>query len=122
MENSFNVATEFTIPIQGRCLATTAWLMAQSPRKDQKWRSAAGHIVGIPAHPRAGVPITVLFTADGLQTGEAQTLWETKDHGTAYGARHIFTPSRSGTNWIEAEAVWPDGRRAFGMVEFEVAP
>ena len=38
--DSFNLATEFTIPIQGRGMATLAWLMARSPLKTQPWRTA----------------------------------------------------------------------------------
>jgi hypothetical protein len=30
-----------------------------------------------------------------------------------------FTPRRGGTQWIEAEAVWPDGRRVFAVKEFK---
>ncbi|HLJ57534.1 MAG TPA: glycoside hydrolase family 9 protein [Chthonomonadaceae bacterium] len=113
--DSFNVATEFTIPIQGRCLAVTAWLMAQSSLKSQAWRAAAGRIVGIPAH--SSVPFRVTFNAEGMDSRAAQIVWEAAGQEPQIGQSFTVTPPRSGPAWIEAEATWPDGRRAFAVVE-----
>src|SRR5262249_35845160 len=67
--DSFNVATEFTIPIQGRCLGTLAWLMARSPQKTQQWRAAAGKIVGVPASVPAGTRLAVSLKVEGNAAG-----------------------------------------------------
>jgi hypothetical protein len=120
--DSFNVATEFTVPIQGRCLATTSWLMAQSALKGQKWRAATGRIIGMGATAKVGERLRLAFTADGLDPRSARIVWEAADQQPAYGAEYRFTPSRPGPSWIEAEAQWPDGRRAFATVEFHVSP
>src|SRR5882724_6879285 len=70
--DSFNVATEFTIPLQGRCLGTLAWLMAQSPLKTQKWRAATGKLVGAPYLYPMGKQFSVSLTVEGMDLKEAQ--------------------------------------------------
>jgi hypothetical protein len=120
--DSFNVATEFTIPLQGRSLAVAAWLMARSGLKDQKWRSAVGRITGTAASARVGQPVAVGFNAAGLKSGEAQIVWEASDQQPRYGQTYRFTPSKPGKFWIEAEAQWPDGRRSFAVLEGHAAP
>jgi hypothetical protein len=116
--DSFNVSTEFTIPIQGRCLGTLAWLMGRSARKDQKWRAAAAHIVGMPAAVGTGKPYSLTLKVEGLNPEEAQIVWEAEGQEPKFGTRYEFTPSHAGPHWIEAEALWPDGRRAFAVSEF----
>jgi len=120
--DSFNVATEFTIPVQGRCLATTAWLMARSSRKDQKWRSAAAHIVGVPLKARAGTRVRATLSVPGMDLQGARIVWEAEGQEPAFGTSYNVTPARPGPHWIEAEAQWPDGRRAFAAVDFEASP
>ena len=120
--DSFNVATEFTIPIQGRCLATTAWLMARSSRKAQKWRAAAGRMDGVPVRIQAGASFRVTLHVDGMDSRDAQIVWEAAGQEPKFGAAFACHPSHAGPYWIEAEAVWPDGRRAFAVLDFSVAP
>jgi hypothetical protein len=119
--DSFNVATEFTIPLQGRCLAVTAWLMARSALKAQKWRSAPARIVGVPVRAAAGAPFRVTLDVPGMDVRSAQIVWETAGREAAYGAGRTIMPDRPGPCWVEAEAVWPDGRRAFAIADFTVA-
>jgi len=115
--DSFNVSTEFTIPIQGRCLGTLAWLMGLSAKKDQKWRAANAHIVGIPAATRTGVRYPLTLKVEGLNPEEAQIVWEATGQEPQFGTHDDFTPTKAGPQWIEAEALWPDGRRAFAVFE-----
>lgn len=120
--DSFNVSTEFTIPIQGRCLGTLAWLMGRSAHRDQKWRAAGAHIVGMPAAAKAGLRYSLALKAEGLNMDEAQIVWEAIGQEPKFGTRYDFTPTRPGAQWIEAEAVWPDGRRAFAILDLSAAP
>ena len=116
--DSFNVATEFTIPIQGRCLAVTAWLMARSSLKAQKWRTAQARLVGLPDRVKSGVPFTVSLQAPGLDSSDAQIVWEASGNEPRFGQTFTFTPAKGGAQWIEAEALWPDGRRVSAALEF----
>jgi hypothetical protein len=45
----------------------------------------------------------------------ARVVWEARDQEPAYGATYTFTPTNYGSQWIEAEVQWPDGRRVFAV-------
>jgi hypothetical protein len=103
--DSFNLQTEFVVVNQARALATAAWLMVQTPLKNQPWKSA---------------PATIDFTTSGntrvarlkttLDLSQARICWEAADHEPVLGSQIILT---NATSWVEAEAQWPDGRRVF---------
>ena len=112
--DSFNLQAEFVIVNQARALATAAWLMAQTPLKDQPWKSA---------------PATIVFTTSGqsriatlktsLDLSRARIVWEAPDREPFFGDRIILT---NAVAWIEAEAQWPDGRRVFGVTNLAATP
>ena len=52
--DSFNLTTEFVISNQARGLAYLAWLMAQTPLKNQPWKSANAQISGLPFSVQKG--------------------------------------------------------------------
>jgi hypothetical protein len=117
--DSFNLATEFTIPIQGRGLATLAWLMAQSPLKAQAWRSAHTAISGIPANAKLGASFTAHLDVQGIRSEDAQIVWESDLQPPTHGHECSITPRETGRHWIEAEAMWSDGCRVSAAWEFE---
>jgi hypothetical protein len=126
--DSFNTATEFTVVTQARSLASLAFLMAQTPLKNQPWTYAQAKIVGIPQRIalQTGVTarlelINVSNTTD-FDLSKAQIVWEAQDQEPTFGSSYNFIPLKSGPQWIEAEAQWPDGRRAFATLEFQVFP
>lgn len=108
--DSFNLQTEFVIVNQARALATAAWLMAQTPAKNQPWKSA---------------PATIEFTISGpsrtamlktsLDLSRARIVWEAQGNESFFGDRMLLT---NAVSWIEAEAQLPDGRRIFGVKNF----
>ena len=105
--DSFNLQAEFVAVNQARALAATVWLMAQTPLKNQPWKSA---------------PATIEFTTSGLSRiatlktsldlGRARIVWEAQDREPFLGDRLVLT---NAVSWIEVEAQWPDGRRVFGV-------
>ncbi|HTL67265.1 MAG TPA: glycoside hydrolase family 9 protein [Lacunisphaera sp.] len=111
--DTFNVTTEFVNTDQARSLATAAYLATLTSAKSQAWKSAAATITGIPAQPALGTPITVGLQVAGMNLAGARIVWEAKGQSPAYGDSYTFTPSGYGAQWVEAEAQWPDGRRAF---------
>jgi hypothetical protein len=120
--DSFNTTTEFTVNVCGRGLAATAWLMGKTRLAAQPWKSAAARIEGAPARPVAGQPFEVSLAVEGLDPAAALVVWEGRDHEPFLGAKRTFTPAKAGPFWIEAEAQWPDGRRAFAVKEFSASP
>jgi hypothetical protein len=121
--DSFNVTTEFVIGDLGRGLATLAFLMAQTPAGRQAWKPEARlEITGLPNSAAVGQEIaaSVQIDAADLDLSKARILWEAPDHEPAFGRSFKVTPSAAGDQWIEVEAQWPDGKRAFGVKNFTV--
>jgi hypothetical protein len=110
--DSFNLSTEFVILNQARGLGYLAWLMAQTPLKSQAWKSAPAQITAA----RAGEKVTAVLSAPGLDLTKARIVWEAAGQEPAFGKTFSFIPAR-GDSWIEAEALLPDGRRVFGVLE-----
>jgi hypothetical protein len=112
--DSFNLSTEFVAVNQARGLACAAFLMAQTSLKNQPWRSAPARITIL----RAGESVTPRLTVSGLDLRRARIVWEAKDQEPAFGSSRCFLPVKAGSQWVEAEAQWPDGRRAFAVTNF----
>lgn len=117
--DSYNVAAEFTVVAQARGLAATSLLMARSPVHAQPWRPPAAAIRGVSARVTVGGEATAHLEVPGLDVGAARVAWETPGHEPAFGHRFHLRPRAAGPSWIEAEAVWPDGRRVVARLEFE---
>ncbi len=114
--DSFNLATEFVIVNQARALAVTTWLMAQTPLRNQSWKSVEASLTDLPAQAKTGTPVTVRLTVprdSGLDLNSARIVWEARDQDPVFGNEFTFTPRAGGDHWVEAEAQWPDGRRVF---------
>jgi hypothetical protein len=109
--DTHNVLTEFVVTDQARALAATAFLATLTETRTQTWRSATATIAGVPAAPTPGSAFTVSLNAPGLDLDGARILWEGSGQQPGFGETYTFTPQSHGTQWIEAEAHWPDGRR-----------
>jgi hypothetical protein len=116
----YNVATEFTVVAQARGLAATSLLMARSPVRTQPWRPPAAAIRGVPPRVAVDGEATAHLAVPGLDVGAARVVWETPGQEPAFGPRLRVRPRAAGPSWIEAEAVWSDGRRVVARLEFEV--
>ncbi len=116
--DSFNLCTEFVSVNQARSLAYLAWLMAQTPLKDQPWKSMPGRITGIPAVSSLSKTVVAKIEADGLNLNQAEIVWEARDQEPFLGPEFRFQPVHTGAQWIEAEAQLPDGRRIFAITNF----
>jgi hypothetical protein len=123
--DTFNLKTEFVVTNQARALALSAWLMAQTPAKDQPWKAAKAEITGAPAAAdgaKVGQPVTLKLKIDAaakdLDLTSARVIWEGRDNLPVYTQEFTFTPKHAGEQWVEAEAQWPDGRRVFALATF----
>jgi len=118
--DSYNLQTEFVVLNQARGLAVTAWLMAQTPLRSQVWRPTEARIDGI---SKAGAivnqPVTVQFEPPaGLDAKSARIVWEGTGQSPTFGRTFTFVARQPGNQWLEVEAVWPDGRRAVSALSF----
>jgi hypothetical protein len=112
----WNVYTEASTVNVVRSFATAAWLASQSALAGQPWHSAPATLVVPPNPVPSGQPVTVtLEVADpSLNLSAARIVWEAFNHEPTFGgSNHTFTPQTGTPMWVEAEAHWPDGRRAF---------
>jgi Glycosyl hydrolase family 9/Cellulase N-terminal ig-like domain len=116
--DSFNLSQEFVIVNQARALGYLAWLMAQTPLKNQAWKCAPGTITGLSDSVSARQRLTLALLAPGIDLRSARIVWEAKGHQPSFGQTFAFAPAKPGPQWVEAEAQLPDGRRVFAVSNF----
>ena len=120
--DSFNLQTEYVIVNQARSLATAAFLMARTDRRDQPWRAAPATILGLPPVAPLGQPVQATVQLPGLDLHDARIVWEARDQEPALDSTFTFRPARPGTQWVEVEVQLPDGRRGFAATNFLARP
>jgi hypothetical protein len=116
--DTFHTGTEFVNPQQGHGLAAMAFMMARTSLKAQSWKSATGTISGLPATIAANEPITATLSAPGLDLSKATLVWEGRDQDPTPAAQFNFSAVNTGPQWLEVEALLPDGRRVFAKADF----
>ena len=117
---TFNTKTEAVVVDQARSLATVAFLMAKTSLTNPRWHYANARITGVP--DTVAVHETVRFTleAEGMDTRQARITWEAADAEPVVRQSFDFKSVHAGKSWVEAEAVWPDGRRVSAVKEILV--
>lgn len=116
--DSFNTTTEFVVVDQARGTATAAFLMARSKGASERWRPAAAQIAGLPKSAPVGRTVSARLEAAGIDLKNAGIVWEARDQEPAIQSVFTFTPKNVGEQWVEAEALLPDGRRVFSKSVF----
>lgn len=122
--DSFNLSQEFVIINQARALAYLSWLMAESNIKTQAWKAASAQITAVPNATASSIPpggTAFQLVSSGLDLSNARIVWEAAEREPLFGKTFTFTPA-SKTNWIEAEAQLPDGRRVFAVTNLANRP
>jgi hypothetical protein len=96
----WNVNAEMVIPVLARSLAAAAAIFATTTDKSRPYRKLSGMING-----------TGPFTAvcKDREIKDADVIWETSMGQVFKGIEVSINPE--GLDWIEMEAVWPDGQR-----------
>ena len=120
--DSFNTTSEVTVPVLARCLGAAAFLMARTPVRHQPWRAATARIEGVPARVTEWDRVSATLVVDGLDLSRATIDWEASGREPIEGPTLVLLDSRPGHAWIEAEARWVDGRRAFARFDYDVFP
>ncbi|HZM02246.1 MAG TPA: glycoside hydrolase family 9 protein [Candidatus Saccharimonadales bacterium] len=118
--DTFNTMTELVSPQQGRSLAAMAYLMAQSSPNSAAWNptSVTATITNLPAVAPDFAPISVGLSVPGVDMSEATYVWEATGQDPTSGAVFNFEANSVGAQWIEVEALLPDGRRIFATNAF----
>jgi hypothetical protein len=117
--DSWNGPTEFVVSEQSsRAMATTAWLMAQTPLKTQVWNSAPAQISGVPPLVPLSQTITSTIVCPTLDLSQASVVWDVAGLQPALTPSFVFSPAALSTNRMEVEAQLPDGRRVFAITNF----
>ncbi|MDB6027914.1 MAG: N-terminal ig-like domain of cellulase [Verrucomicrobiales bacterium] len=116
--DAFNTSQEMVNPQQAHSLASMAFLMAQTSVKTQAWKPVLGTISGLPSTVPAQQTVTATLSAPGIDLSKALITWEARDQDPTAAQQFVFSAINTGPQWVEAEALLPDGRRVFAKTEF----
>ena len=116
--DTFNTSTEFVAVNQARALASLAFLTTLTSAATQSWSSASAGISGLPTKSSVGSPVTASIQVPGMDLSNARIVWEARGQEPSFDSAFTFAPSNMGTQWVEVEAQWPDGRRVFAVTNF----
>lgn len=117
--DTYNVATEFVMVNQARALAGLAWLAARHPSASSQTEPIRARIEGLPEVVRTGTQVVARWRASGsVEEPPVEVVWEAREQAPSRGREFAFVPRSHGKHWVEAEARWADGRRAFAVGEF----
>jgi hypothetical protein len=105
--HQFNTSTEADTVQSGWGFAAIVALAAQSNAGKTPWQARAGTITATP-----GKTVTAKLASSDIDLASARVTWEAAGAEPFVGGTvFTFAPSQTGTIWIDAEAMLPDGRR-----------
>ncbi len=116
--DTFHTGTEMVNPQQAHSLAAMAFLMARTSVKTQPWKSAIGTITGLPTSVPAEQTVSATLSVPGLDLSKASIVWEARDQAPTPSGTFNFAAVNTGDQWVEVEALLPDGRRVFAQTSF----
>lgn len=118
--DTFNTTTEFVVAQQAGSIASLSFWAARTPTASQPWVALPATISAPTGYTPVNQPITVTLNCPGLDLSDARVVWESSDQDVAMtGTSWTFTPTLVGTQWIEAEATLPDGRRVVAHTTYQ---
>ncbi len=115
--DTFNVTTEYVVAQQARELGSICALAATAPGASTPWQTAPAHIISSGQFLAQNQQATLSIEADSLDLTNARVTWETPEECYIGGPTFQTTPTKTGSFWIEAEAVLPDGKRVSARIE-----
>ncbi len=121
--DAYNVREEWTIATGAKLLAGHLFLMAGSPVAKQPWTPGSLQIQGVPDKVQSGQTIRAHLTwPDDLSKSEGTIVWELIGSEPVTGPEFTARAGVPGPARLEAEVVWPDGRRLSAIQPFEIIP
>ncbi len=98
--------------------ATVAALAAQTQDAAGAFVPAGGDLAAPASGNAVGKPITATLDGKGVDLTRARVTWEARDQEPVIGGTSFtFTPKHGGPQWVDAEALLPDGRRVVATLE-----
>jgi hypothetical protein len=119
--DAYNVTTEFIAVNEARSLMVAALLAGHADVPQRPWTAVRATIVVPPRAVRVGEPVTLSVQVPGEDLALARIVWEVRGMDPTFGPTYTFSPRLNGRRWVEVEAEWPDGRRAFGADSVNIA-
>ncbi len=116
--DTFNVTTEFITVNQARSLLSVAVLATRTTAQAAAWTSGTAQIITPAGVSPLDLPVTLTVQAPGFNLTGARVTWEARDQEPGVDTAYTFSPKNNGTQWVEAEIQWPDGRRIFTTAAF----
>ncbi len=121
--DAYNVREEWNVATGARLLAGHLFLMGRSPAASQPWVPRPAEIEGVPDRLKIGENVVAkLALPAGLDDGDATVVWEWIGHEPVTGPNFALQADKAGPARLEAEIVWPDGRRLAAVRRFEIVP
>ena len=120
--DAFNLSQEFVAVNQARAIGYCAWLMAQTPLKDQHWKPGPARISGYEGSAQPKPETRLRLVADDLDLSTARIVWEADGQEPVFGESFSLPTGKKLPQWVEAEAQLPDGRRAFAALDLAKKP
>jgi len=118
--DSYNTTAEMETENLARALAAVTLLAAQTPAASVAWTPPNGTISVPAGYSVAGQPMTASLSIPGMDLTGARVVWETGGQAPQFsGSTWTFSPVGTGSQWLEAEAAWPDGRRVASATTFQ---
>ncbi len=116
----WNVTTEFVTVNQGHALMSSAFLAGLTSSKSTPWVATASPIqILVPsATVNVGSNVSLSLNLAGVDLSNARITWEARDQLPSFGPAYNLVPVSSGSQWVEVEIEYPDGRRIFQTATF----
>ena len=119
--DAYNVREEWNVATGARLLAGHLFLMARGPSAEQSWVPEPAEIEGVSDKMKIGAKaVATLALPKGLDAADSTVVWEWIGHEPATGPTFEFVADKPGPARLEAEIVWPDGRRLAAVRRFEI--
>jgi hypothetical protein len=116
--DAYNVTTEQITVNQSRSLISSGLLASLTAASKTAWTAPTATITVPSGTVQTNAPVTLSVTVNGQSLDNARVVWEARDQYPSFGNTYTISPVNNGTQWVECEVEWPDGRRAFAAGSF----
>jgi hypothetical protein len=112
--DAYNLTTEFITRRVANGMVTMALIAAQTSLTNQPWHFTNCSMTLSTNHSYSS-PVDATLHLTETNLNGIRVVWEVQGMEPVFGSNltYRFTPTTEGTNFVEAEVQWPDGRRAF---------
>ena len=114
----WNTSAEFITVNQARSLLAVSALVQPSATPLVPWRVGSARIIVPTTLVPIGAAVTLEVRVADYDLTHARIVWEARDQPPSIGSSYVVKPKNEGSQWVEVEIAWPDGRRVFASATF----